>query len=229
MAHMIASNAFRISLARAARLTIRTGHESTFQVYGAFGAPGFLVTDVHEGTTDRIPAYVYDNIRRELPKNVRSNVVVLDAHFHPEATGRLEISANDLFRTEDTRCGSTSRPIVAIGKVDDERAGYLALLQGRFTGQLYPTGTTLVLDYLERLDTLGESTLEPSHYRPILEMDGYMTADVLRFRLPRRADGGRGAILENPRVIERFNWPMWAGLAPRSDRPEAMYPTNRTI
>lgn len=178
--------------------------------------PGFLFTRVHEGLTDRIPVEVYAKLKRETPAHARRGGIVLDAHFHPEAMGRLEISANDLFKTETARCDYPSRPIVAIGMVNHKRSGYLLLIQGRFVGRLYPTGTSVVSDCVERLQSLPESTLDQSQYRPILEAGGYFTADVLRFRLSPGAYGRAGANLENPDIIQRFEWPRHVEPAPKA-------------
>ncbi len=198
---LVKSEEFRSLLAEAAQITMRTGHETAFSYVRYLEAGTNHFSPVFEGLTDTVPLDDEDEWEEnEFPPDA-SLAKLVDLHLHPQTDGPLGLSPQDIRNIDQCDVGYDISPVVGIGTINQRARGYVLLLQKDFPG--YLKDSSAVPQQLSNNYRQVEYRWPSSDFGRLIEIAGFVKADVLRFRLP----GGRAsAHVVNPKVMARFGY-----------------------
>jgi len=199
---LVAGAPFRIRLAQAARITNRTGHETTFRYYRDITTAQSVLTPVFEGgctnTDPESRLYFSTWLEGQFDAEARE-AVVLDFHFHPDPSGDHHLSLADLsFLDHDFEpCARIKhywwRSVIVMGMVDYNLRGNLLLMQKESPAPIMDSSIFHELwDKLRRYAHLWPQ----SDFGRYVEVKGYVKADVLDFFIPLRSRSASYASLE---------------------------------
>lgn len=201
LVELVTSASFQLNLARAARYTARTGHESGFSEYMDVEERATYSTDVIKGAPAHIDIPPYQEwAAAERGKANAKGFDLLKLHFHTydPRFQPLGLSESDFYALENRPFdGFDVRTIAAIGRVGGQK-GELVLLQR--TCQDLAFGGSLA-EQLEDTAAAESAYGTLDQFVRALEIPGFTQADILRFSLP-SCDGS--ARVENPDVLGRY-------------------------
>ncbi|KAA0238479.1 MAG: hypothetical protein HS102_07920 [Planctomycetia bacterium] len=198
---IVQSKEFRYRLAKAARITMRTGHESGFAVYREPQSINHYWTPVFEGDTVSIEGEVYKAWeRREFSQYPDHDAFdLLKLHFHTAEDGNILPSDHDLLLLDSYSFNYATRPIIGVAGVRLNE-GHILLLQKIFTGSVRQTWCSIAGELADRLPHL-EMEQDPHELSKQLSLPGYIHAACLPFRL---VPGPIRATLDSPFLMNRF-------------------------
>ena len=197
---LVKSNDFRSRLAEAARITMTTGHESAFSYVRYLEAGSNHFSPVFEGMSYCIRPNVGEDWTDTFPPDA-SLPALLDLHLHPQYNGPLLLSETDIWHIDEWDSEYNIRPVAAIGTINQKASGHVLLLQKDFPGYLKDSGA-LPEQLFEKYCEV-EYRWPSSDFGRLIEIPGFVKADILRFRL---RPGTDDAYVVNPNVIGRFGY-----------------------
>lgn len=196
---LLEGEAFCTRLAKAARITNRTGHEAGFGYYYDRLTDTAYASPVFEGGCDELPYGLFVDWRdRVIPDSILTpGHFIMLLHTHPQCDEPLLLSHEDVNLTSELQ----ARPLVCVAGVDRQRVGDIICMQSLYATDLY-IYKSAALDHLaesfcERAEQ-GRDTVECT---ALLEEGGLLRADALRYRVER---GSKAATLLNPVVLDRY-------------------------
>ena len=195
------SEEFRLRLGRSARTTMRTGHESAFSLYRHLERGRDYWSPVIKGSTDEVARRAFDPWKETICPDplAEPGFYLLEIHVHPESREPLALSEDDVFLMDSSVSTYETRPLIGIGSIDEKKYGYVLLLQRTCRGDLWDNRSMVEQfwqNYQEAWDYWGRNG-----FARMLEVPGYIKADLLRFRL---TTGSAHAEIANPGVLTRF-------------------------
>jgi len=183
---LVKSREFRSRLAEAARITMRTGHESGFRNYRDLHTAKRYWSPVIEGGTDEVPGHLYRAWEETaVPEvlNTRELYPLFDFHFHPEFP-ELKLSYHDLDLVKSPAWERDVRPAVGIGNVSNDGYGNILFLR-----QLTAT-PSIDSEFVTEQAWAAYEPVEglplSSEYANALAIPGYLRACVSPFRVSAR-------------------------------------------
>ena len=208
---LVGSAQFRSRLARAARITARTGHESAFAIFRKLGTHAqTYFMPVLEGMTSEAsePGSYIKWKQAHLPGWPERNfyATLLDVHFHPEYEEPLALSIDDVLLMDRSLPDLDDRPIIAIGSVNDTLTGCMLLLQRTFSGSLRTKGRSLAAQLMDRALDFRDRALSgwtTESFATFLAIPGYIRRAVFSFQV---STDSRPALVQNPQVLADFGY-----------------------
>lgn len=197
------SREFRSRLAKAARLTARTGHEGAFSYLLDIRSQCRHWTPVFEGCCDRTDRYAFLEWkdRAGLDASLGICAHLLDLHLHPDSSGPLNLSYVDVCEVDQDSVAFPVRPLVAVGTVSEQGRIDLLLLQKTVNASLQYQCRNVLQQAYQQHERVEE--LWPSHeVARATTVPGFIRAGIVTYEVSRR--GPSIALLVDELDLTRF-------------------------